>query len=142
VIISLQHWLNSSQRRTGENSLFMLAMQGLTLLKNVEHFAKKMDCDSLPIHHIDLISHHLTSFCSVLSKMSQRNGVSIIRGITRRNWWSDWLTCLSTGWRDWNGCLRTMVITIHKLPVGPFTFLQCLSGTELLNLSAKPICNS
>jgi hypothetical protein len=22
----------------------------------------------------------------------------------------------------WNGCLRTMVITIHKLPVGSFTF--------------------
>jgi hypothetical protein len=42
------------------------------------------------------------------------------------------------GWRDWHGCLRTMVITIHKLPVGSFTFLQCLSGTELLNLSGTP----
>jgi hypothetical protein len=30
------------------------------------------------------------------------------------------------------------VITIHKLPVGSFTFLQCLSGTELLNLSRTP----
>jgi hypothetical protein len=28
-----------------------------------------------------------------------------------------------------------MVIIIHKLSVGSFTFLQCLSGTELLNLS-------
>jgi hypothetical protein len=28
-----------------------------------------------------------------------------------------------------------MVITIHKLSAGSFTFLQCLSGTELLNLS-------
>jgi hypothetical protein len=45
---------------------------------------------------------------------------------------------LSTGWRDWNGCLRTMVITIHKLRVASFTFLQCLSGTELLNLSGTP----
>jgi hypothetical protein len=31
-----------------------------------------------------------------------------------------------------------MVITIHKLPVGSFTFLLCLSGTELLNLSGTP----
>jgi hypothetical protein len=45
---------------------------------------------------------------------------------------------LSTGWRDWNGCLRTMVITIHKLPVDSFTFLQYLSVTELLNLSGTP----
>jgi hypothetical protein len=45
---------------------------------------------------------------------------------------------LSTGWRDWNGCLRIMVITIHKLPVGSFTFLQYLSVTELLNLSGTP----
>jgi hypothetical protein len=28
-----------------------------------------------------------------------------------------------------------MVIAINKLPVGSFTFLQCLSGSELLNLS-------
>jgi hypothetical protein len=49
-----------------------------------------------------------------------------------------WLPCLSTGWRDWNGCLRAMVITIHKLPAGSFTFLQCLSWTELLNLSGTP----
>jgi hypothetical protein len=49
MIISLQHWLSSSQRTTGENSLFILTMQGLTLLKNVELFAKKMDCGSLPI---------------------------------------------------------------------------------------------
>jgi hypothetical protein len=48
------------------------------------------------------------------------------------------LPCLSSGWRDWNGCLRTMVIIIHKLPVGWFTFLQCLSGTNLLNLSGTP----
>jgi hypothetical protein len=45
---------------------------------------------------------------------------------------------LSTGWRDWNACLRTMVTIIHKLPVGSFTFLQYLSGTELLNLSGIP----
>jgi hypothetical protein len=45
---------------------------------------------------------------------------------------------LSTGRRDWNGSLRTMVITIHELPVGPFIFFQCLSGTELLNLSETP----
>jgi hypothetical protein len=55
-------------------------------------------------------------------------------------WWPAssrrlWLPCLSTGWRDRNGCLRTIVSTIHKLPVGSFTFLQFLSGTELLNLS-------
>jgi hypothetical protein len=58
-------------------------------------------------------------------------------------WWPAssrrlWLPCLSTGWRDWNGCLRTIVITIHKPPVGSFTFLQCLSGTELLHLSETP----
>jgi hypothetical protein len=34
--------------------------------------------------------------------------------------------------------MRTIIIAIHKLPVGSFTFLQCLSGTELLNLSEKP----
>jgi hypothetical protein len=34
-----------------------------------------------------------------------------------------WLPCLNTGWRDWNGCLKPMVIIIHKLPVGSFTFL-------------------
>jgi hypothetical protein len=58
-------------------------------------------------------------------------------------WWPAssrrlWLPCLNTGWRDWNRCLRTMVITIHKSPVGSFTFLQCLSGTELLRLSGTP----
>jgi hypothetical protein len=68
VIISLQYWLNSSQKTTGENSLFMLAMQGLTLLKNVELFAKKIDCGPLPIHPTHLISHHPTSFCSVISR--------------------------------------------------------------------------
>jgi hypothetical protein len=31
-----------------------------------------------------------------------------------------------------------MVVIIHKLLVGSFTFLQCLSGTELLNLSGTP----
>jgi hypothetical protein len=31
-----------------------------------------------------------------------------------------------------------MVIIIHKLPVGSFTFPQCLPGTELLNLSGTP----
>jgi hypothetical protein len=46
--------------------------------------------------------------------------------------------CLSTGRRGWNGCLRTMVIIIHKLPVSSFTFLQCVSGTEFVNLSGTP----
>jgi hypothetical protein len=46
---------------------------------------------------------------------------------------------LRTGWRDWNGCLRTLVITILKLPDGSFTFLQCLSGTELLTWLGHPI---
>jgi hypothetical protein len=58
----------SSQRTTVENSLFMPTMQGRTLLKNIELFAKKMDCDSLPIHRTHLISPHLTSFCSVMSR--------------------------------------------------------------------------
>jgi hypothetical protein len=31
-----------------------------------------------------------------------------------------------------------MVIIIHKLLVGSFTFLQFLSGTELLNLRGTP----
>jgi hypothetical protein len=52
----------------GENPLFMLTMQGLTLLKNVELFAKKMDCGLLPIHLTHMISHHPTSFCSVMSR--------------------------------------------------------------------------
>jgi hypothetical protein len=43
-------------------------MQGLTLLKNIEHFAKKMDCGSLPIRPTHLISHHPTSFDSVISR--------------------------------------------------------------------------
>jgi hypothetical protein len=51
----------------GENSLFMLAMQGLTLLQNVELFPKKMDCGPLHIHPTHLISHHPTSFCSIMS---------------------------------------------------------------------------
>jgi hypothetical protein len=58
-------------------------------------------------------------------------------------WWPAssrrlWLPCLSTEWRDWNGRLRTIVTTIHKLSVGSFTFRQCLSETELLNLSGTP----
>jgi hypothetical protein len=56
------------QRTTGENSLFMLTMQGLTLLKNAERFAKEMDCGSLPIHPTHLISHHPSSFCSGISR--------------------------------------------------------------------------
>jgi hypothetical protein len=40
---------------------------GSALLKNVELFAKKMDCGSLPIHPAHLISHHPISFCSALS---------------------------------------------------------------------------
>jgi hypothetical protein len=52
--------------------------------------------------------------------------------------WRVWLPCLSTRWRGRNRCLKTMVIAIHKLSVGSFTFLQCLSGTELLNLSGTP----
>jgi hypothetical protein len=36
--------------------------------QNVEVFAKKMDCGSLPIQLIHLISHHPTSFCSVMSR--------------------------------------------------------------------------
>jgi hypothetical protein len=31
-----------------------------------------------------------------------------------------------------------MVIIVHKLPVGSFIFLQCLSETKLLNLSGTP----
>jgi hypothetical protein len=45
---------------------------------------------------------------------------------------------LTAVFEHWNVCLRTMVLTIHKLTVGLFTFLQCLSGTELLNLSGTP----
>jgi hypothetical protein len=30
------------------------------------------------------------------------------------------------------------MIPLHKLPVGSFAFLQCLSGTELLKLSGTP----
>jgi hypothetical protein len=103
---------------------------------------------SLPIHPSHLISHHPNSFFRLCQGMSQRNDVSITQGITQhsaqliKRWQASsrriWLPCLSTGWRDWNRCLRTMVIIIHKLPVGPFTFLQCLSGTELLNLSGTP----
>jgi hypothetical protein len=52
---------------------------------------------------------------------------------------SETLTLVFEHWmEDWNGCLRTMVITIHNLPVGSFTFLQCLPGTDLLNLSGTP----
>jgi hypothetical protein len=39
-----------------------------TLLKNVEIFAKKMDCASLPIYPPHSISHHPTSFCLVMSR--------------------------------------------------------------------------
>jgi hypothetical protein len=46
----------------------MLTMQGITLLKNAKLFAKKMDCGSLPIHPTHLISHHPTSFCSIMSR--------------------------------------------------------------------------
>jgi hypothetical protein len=38
------------------------------LLQNVELFAKKMDCGSLPIHPTHLISHYPTSFCPVMSR--------------------------------------------------------------------------
>jgi hypothetical protein len=39
----------------GENSLFMPTKQGLTPLKNVELFAKKMNYGSLPIRPTHLI---------------------------------------------------------------------------------------
>jgi hypothetical protein len=45
---------------------------------------------------------------------------------------SETLTAVFDHWierLEW--CLRTIVITIHKLPVGSFTFFQCLSGTKL-----------
>jgi hypothetical protein len=51
-------------------------MQGLTLLKNVERFAKKMDCGSLPIHPTHLISHHPTFPVRLCQEISQRNGIS------------------------------------------------------------------
>jgi hypothetical protein len=112
-------------------------------------FAKKMDldCGSFHIHPIHLISHHPTSFCSVMSKNVSKEWCfhhtrnystldaigEVMTGIELET-----LTAVFEHWRDWNRCLRTMVITIHKLPVGSFTFLQCLSGTELLNLSGIP----
>jgi hypothetical protein len=52
----------------GRKLVVMLTMQRLTLLQNVELFTQKMDCGSLPIHPTHLISHHPTSFCSVMSK--------------------------------------------------------------------------
>jgi hypothetical protein len=36
--------------------------------QNVELYAKKMDCGSLPIHPTHRISHHPTSFCSIMSR--------------------------------------------------------------------------
>jgi hypothetical protein len=36
--------------------------------QNIELFGKKMDCGSLSIHPTHLISHHPTSFCSVMSR--------------------------------------------------------------------------
>jgi hypothetical protein len=56
----------------GRNLLFMLTMQGLTLLKNVERFTKKMNCSSLPIDPTHLISHHPIYFCSVMSRNVSR----------------------------------------------------------------------
>jgi hypothetical protein len=56
--------------------------------RQIFRFAKKMDCGSLPIHPTYLISHHPTSFCSVMSRNISKDGVSIIRGITRRTWWN------------------------------------------------------
>jgi hypothetical protein len=40
----------------------------MQLLKKVELFAKKMDYSSFLIHLTHLISHHPTSFCSVMSR--------------------------------------------------------------------------
>jgi hypothetical protein len=57
-----------------------------TLLKNVELFTKKMDCGSLSIYPIQLISRYPTFSVRLCQGTPQRNGVSIIRGITRRNW--------------------------------------------------------
>jgi hypothetical protein len=37
-------------------------------VQKIELFAKKMDCDSLPVHPTHLISHHPTSFCLVMSR--------------------------------------------------------------------------
>jgi hypothetical protein len=64
ILAALTH---TTQRTTGESSLFMLTMQGLTLLKNIELFAKKMDSGSLPIHPTHLNSRHPTSFCSIIT---------------------------------------------------------------------------
>jgi hypothetical protein len=49
-------------------------------------FAKQTDSGSLPIHPTHLISHYATSFCLVISRNVPKEGVSIIRGIPRRNW--------------------------------------------------------
>jgi hypothetical protein len=57
--------LTQFQRTTGGNLLFMLTMQ---LLKKIELSAKKMDCGELPIYPTHLISHHPTSFFSVMSR--------------------------------------------------------------------------
>jgi hypothetical protein len=53
----------------------MLTMQGLTLLKNVELSAMKMDCGSLPIHPTHLISHIRLLSVRLCQGTSQRNGV-------------------------------------------------------------------
>jgi hypothetical protein len=52
---------------------------------------------------------------------------------------SETLTAAFEHWMEKLECVsKKMVITIYKLPVDSFTFLQCLSGTELLNLSGTP----
>jgi hypothetical protein len=45
-----------------------------------------MDCYSLPIHHTHLISHHPTSFCSVMSKNISKEWCFHHTRATRRNW--------------------------------------------------------
>jgi hypothetical protein len=69
----------------GRKLVFTLTMQGLILLKNIKGFAKKMDCDSLSIHPTHLISPIRLLSVHLCQGTSQRNGISIIRGITRRN---------------------------------------------------------
>jgi hypothetical protein len=106
VIISLQHWLNSSQRTTGEDSLFMLTMQGLTLLKML-NFCEENELRFTPhppyspAHLLTCSPAHLLT-CSpdlapsdffLFSYVKERLKGMVFPSYeesldTRRNWWS------------------------------------------------------
>jgi hypothetical protein len=123
----------------------MLTMEMLTLLKMLDFCeGNGLWLTPHPSYSPDLAPSDVFLFCDVKERLKGMvfpsyeellDGIGeVVTGIE-----SETLTAVFKHWMEkleWVS--KNNVITIHKLPVGSFTFLQCLSGIELLNLSGTP----